>query len=70
MIHDKRYMRNDQVHSLKACTIYHVTCMIFHIEQLIFILFLTNVYFYTLASKCCCASVATSRLSPAPLSGS
>ena len=25
MIHDKRYMRNDQVHSLKACTIYHVT---------------------------------------------
>ncbi len=37
----------------------YISCyMIFPIEQLNFILFFTNVYFYTLASKCCCASVA------------
>ncbi len=39
--------------------LYNIACyMIFPIEQLNFIPFLTNVYFYTLASKCCCASVA------------
>ncbi len=59
MIHDKRYYTiSEMIKFILLRLEQYIMLHDFHIEQLIFISFLTNVYFYTLALKCCCASVA------------